>query len=114
MMITYESFDVSAGGGGQTTITLTTLIFRPSLSSLLDTEPLSASAASVALGTEFDEEEEEEFLRESPLFRDSLFLDSHFRAPLAVCCRLPLLPPSSSSSWISPETSLASMLTATW
>ena len=83
MMITYK-YDDSLDD--QTTITLTTLIFRPSLSSLLDKESLSAEAAAAAasaaaadaaLGTET--EEDDEFFRESPLFRDSLF-----RAPLPV------------------------------
>ena len=81
MMITYK-YDDSLDD--QTTITLTTLIFRPSSSSLLDTESLSeaaanASAAATALGTETDDEEEDEFFRDSPppLFRESLF-----RAPL--------------------------------
>ena len=73
--------------GGQTTITLTTLIFRPSLSSLLDTESLSADASASTApggGTETDEEDDE-FLRESPppppLLRDSFLRDSLFRAP---------------------------------
>ena len=74
--------------GGQTTITLTTLIFRPSLSSLLDTESLSADAsastAALGRGTETDEEDDE-FLRESPppppLLRDSFLRVSFFREP---------------------------------
>ena len=105
--------------GGQTTITLTTLIFRPSLSSLLDTESLSADASASTApggGTETDEEDDE-FLRESPppLLRDSFLRDSLLRAPQPeLCCPLQ---PASASSRISAETSpppLPSMLTATW
>ena len=106
--------------GGQTTITLTTLIFRPSLSSLLDTESLSAdaSASTAALGGTETDEEDDEFLRESPpppLLRDSFLRDSLLRAPQPeLCCPLQ---PASASSRISAETSpppLPSMLTATW